>query len=232
MKNTYKLNFIYQFKSIRESLFYLAFLCIAFSLFTFFIDGSHYTEIIVFAVIFWCITSFIFVLPLHIHYLRANWNTELIVDDFLKRIKIKQNGHTYSYKFSEFRTLRYLGSNFKSGKKKFHKDSTISNYAYVKIKTIDKKTFIITSLMTDPFDFPLEINNTQNGLQFIKPDLTNQDREVYKTKVNDDNEEKIIRFMNLFQSLSTEELYTKLEKRSTLVKEATLAIERILHERT
>jgi hypothetical protein len=36
--------------------------------------------------------------------------------------------------------------------------------------------------MTDPFNFPLEINNTQNGFLFIEPELTQHDREVYKNK--------------------------------------------------
>jgi len=231
MKKIFKLNFTHQFKCLKESLSYLLLVAICFGLFIFFTKGSYYVEMIAIGFAYWFITSFIFVLPLHIQYLRANWDTELTVDPFLKKIEIKQNGSTYSYKFSELKTLRYLGNNFKSGKKIHHKHLPTSNYAYVKIKTVDGKLFIITSLMADPFNFPLEINNTQNGILFIHPDLTKQDRDEYKIKIKNDREDKIEHFMQLFQSLSTAELQSKLEKKHTLVIEAAIATERILEQR-
>src|SRR5436190_174322 len=109
-------------------------------------------------IVWWLVTALIPCIPFHLQYLLINWTTTLIVDKKLGELEIRDKGKIYKYKFSNIETERKLLGHYRPDRTKSWTPIPFDYYGYVKIKTVDKREFIITSLMADPFDFPLAVD--------------------------------------------------------------------------
>lgn len=178
-----------------------------------------------YALLFFLTLFTLMVLPFHIQYLIKNWKTKLIIDFRLKTIKIIDGDITSEFNISEISTERILAgqSSYKN---------PIKNYGFVRIKTKQNKSFIITSLMANPLRFPLKIDKTIIALPFIKKEYTETEIDELILQKKENEEHKINIFINSFRQLSNEELKSKIENKEALVKEAVIAAERVLKERT
>jgi len=178
------------------------------------------------------ITSLIFsilflgmVLPFHIQYLIKNWKTKLIIDFNSKTIIITEGIKTSEFKISEISTERIIVN--KSAYK-----TPFKNYGFVRIKTKQNEIFIITSLMANPLNFPLKIEETKYWFPLIKKEITKSELEDLIVEKKESQERRIKVFIKTFENLSTEELNHKIENKKELQSEAIIAVERLLKERT
>jgi hypothetical protein len=192
---------------------------------TILIQGADFLTTLSFGLLFWSVTSVLFLMPFHIQYLMRNWDTKLIIDNELKTIEIQENRQTFKYKFSDISTERHLLGHHRT---KSYQPIPFDYYGYVKIKTADKKCFIVTSLMADPFKFPLKIDSTKYRLTFIERDIP---EEEIKRRNDQIREQKINEFRESFDKLTDDKLIYKLENRDKFDKEAIIAAERIMEQR-
>lgn len=195
---------------------------------TFYKKGNFSLEIFIFAIVFWLLTVFTMILPFHIQYLLKNWNTKLIVNDAEEKIEIHIRKTVSVFNFSEIETQRHILGHYKPGRQKSWTPIPFDYYGYVNIKTTDDRNFTITSLIADPFKFPLKIDSTVYGFPFIKKEITRKDIETIKSAKGEETERRINYFIENFKSTSREELRKKLENEKVLDKNAKIAIERIL----
>lgn len=228
MKTEFKLNFRNQYKSSKECFNILLWLLILLPIIIFYKKGNFSIEIFIFAIVFWLITTFTMILPFHIQYLIKNWNTKLIINEAEEKIEIHIRKKVNVFSFSEIKTQRHILGHYKPGRQKSWTPIPFDYYGYVNIKTNDDRNFAITSLIADPFKFPLKIDSTIYGFPFIKKEITQSDIETLKTAKTEETEQKINYFIENFKSTSIEELKKKLENEKVLDKNAKIAIERIL----
>lgn len=225
MTHEYRIDFRHQIRSFRESFVTLTWTMIGVVIVTFLIKGADFLTTFSFGLLIWSVTSVLFVIPFHIQYLMRNWNTKLIIDNELKTIEIQENRQIFKYKFSDISTERHLLGHHRT---KRYQPIPFDYYGYVKIKAADKKSFIITSLMADPFKFPLTIDSTKYRLTFIERDIP---EEEIKKRNDQIREQKINEFKESFDKLGDDKLIYKLENRDKFDKEAIIAAERIMEQR-
>lgn len=147
-------------------------------------------------------------MPFHIQYLIENWDTRLIIDIKEQVVTIEEKNYSYTCKFEDLRTERYLGGHHKPGRIKSFEPIPFDYYGYVKIRTKDERFFYITSLMTDPFDFPLPISHTKYGFPIINKrerTMAEKRRHITFTK-RQKTEEYIERFSMLPQDILLEKV--------------------------
>jgi hypothetical protein len=167
--------------------------------------------------------------PFHIQYLIENWDTKLIVDGDGQTVSIEKNKQTVTYNVQDLRIERHLLGHHKPGREKSARPIPFDYYGYVKIKTKDKAVFYITSLMTDPFDFPLPIDETVYGFTFInKTELIISEK---RKQVKFIKEQKIEEYIEKFNKLSDETLIEKMSNFKRYEIEAVEAAKCILNER-
>ena len=231
MKKEYKLNFKNQYNSSKKCFNILLWLLILLPFIIYFKKGNFSIEIFIFAIIFWLLTSFTMILPFHIQYLIKNWNTKLIINETAEKIEIYIGKTVNIFKFSEIETQRHILGHYKPGRHKSWTPIPFDYYGYVNIKTNDDRNFAITSLIADPFKFPLKIDSTIYGFPFIKKEITKKDIESIKATKTEETERRINYFIENFKSISIEELKKKLENEKVLDKNAKIAIERILESK-
>ncbi len=171
------------------------------------------------------------ILPFHIQYLIKNWNTKLIIYDAEEKIEIHNGQTVNSFKFSDILIQRHILGHYKPGRKKSWTPIPFDYYGYVNIKTIDDKNFTITSLIADPFNFPLKIDSTIYRFPFIKNEITKKDIENTETIKANETEHRINIFIKNFESISKEELKLKLENEDILDENAKIAIRRVLESK-
>ena len=171
------------------------------------------------------------ILPFHIQFLIKNWNTKLIINEAEEKIEIHIGKKVNIYNFSEIETQRHILGHYKPGRQKSWTPIPFDYYGYVNIKTNDDRNFAITSLIADPFKFPLKIDYTIYGFPFIKKQITKKDIETLKMEKAEETERRINFFIENFKSSSREELRKKLENEKVLDKNAKIAIERILESK-
>lgn len=223
MKQEFKINFKYQLYSIRQCI-YLLMLTIAGIIFFEIQNQDLNSEAAFFTLVCFCTLFLGSILPFHIQYLIRNWKTRLIVDYNTKKIQIVHGKTTSEFSISEIVTERIIG----------HQDawkSPLKYYGFVRIKTIQNDEFIITSLMTDPFKFPLKIDNTKYCLPYIKKSLTNAEFEDLILEKKESEERRIRIFINSLKNHSIKELDSMLENKKDLQIEAIIAAERIIKEK-
>lgn len=222
MKQEFKIDFKNQFNSLKKYFFILLSMICGLIIFGCFKQNF----IVAFYTLFIFFTFFsLMVLPFHIQYLIKNWNTKLIIDFKLKTIKIIEKDVINEFNISEISTERIITNDYSSYK------SPIENYGFIRIKTKEKGSFIITSLMANPLKFPLKIDNTIKTLPYIKKEYSKSEIEYLILQKNESEEHRINIFINSFKQLSNEELNSKILNKNTIVKEAVIAAERILKER-
>ena len=219
MKKEFNIDFKNQFNSLKHPIIVLLYMIGGLTIFGCFqqsFSSAFYTLLIFFTFF----TSM--VLPFHIQYLIKNWKTKLIIDFKLEKIIIKKGDIIKEFRISEIHIDRIIADQTAY-------KNPIKNYGFIRIKT-KNESFIITSLMANPLKFPLKIDNTIIALPFIKKEYTEQEKEALIIEKNENEERKINIFINSFRELSNEELNYKISK-NILVKEAVIAVERILKER-
>lgn len=229
---TFKLDINHQFKSFRECLLILGWVATG-SIIGYLFFEAELISISIIGILFWLATAFLMVLPFHIQYLIENWHTSLIVYTDKEEIEIKHKLEVFNYPFSEITVNRFLLGHYKPGRSKSWVPISFDNYGYVRITSNDGRSFVITSLMTDPFNFPLPIDSTEYGSILIKESEANKKIRLNRVK-NLKNQEEQIRveyFTDKFKALPNNQLKTKLENREKMAKEAVIAVERILDQR-
>lgn len=155
----------------------------------------------------------------------------MIIYDAEEKIEI-HNGQTVdSFKFSDIAIQRHILGHYKPGRKKSWTPIPFDYYGYINIKTNDDRNFTITSLIANPFKFPLKIDSTIYRFPFIKTEITKKDLEVIKALKIEETERRINYFIKNFSSISKEELEMKLKNEEMLDKNAKIAIERILERK-
>jgi hypothetical protein len=170
--------------------------------------------------LFW--TAVLVTAPLHLQYLIENWSTRLYIDNEAQIVTIENESGSFTYTFQETKTERHLGGHHKPGMIKSFTPVPFDYYGYVKIQTRDGKSFYITSLMTDPFDFPLPISETRYWLPFINKS---------EHTLADTQKQKIDEYIERFSSLSNDTLLKKVSNTKRYEIEAVKAAEYLLRER-
>jgi hypothetical protein len=228
MTTEYKIDFRHQIRSFRENFVTLAWAMVSVVIGTFVIQGLSFPTILVIGLLFWLVTSVAMAVPFHIQYLQRNWTTKLLVDNVSKTIEIQENGQVFKYNFSDISTERHLLGHYRPDREKSWQPIPFDYYGYVKIKTKDKRNFIITSLMADPFNFPLTIDSTKYRFTFIEKDIPEGE---IKRRNDQIREQKINEFTESFDKLTDDKLLFKIENRDKFDKEAITAAERIIEQR-
>ncbi len=190
--------------------------------------GLDFKTMLVLGLLFWFVTSLAVTIPFHVQYLLRNWNTKLVVDNVSMTIEIQENGQIFKYKFSDITTERYLLGHHRPYIHKGWQTIPFDYYGYIKINTVDKKHFIVTSLMTDPFEFPLTIDATKYRFPFIEKEISEDEIRKRNEQVR---EGRISGFMDKFEKLPDDKLLYKLENRDKFDKDAVTAVERIMAQR-
>lgn len=224
MRQEFKINFKNQLYSIRQFIYLLIPVIIVIIFFE--IQNLDLnSEAGVFTIVGFFAFFLILILPFHIQYLIENWNTKLIVDNNSKKIKIIQGNKISEFNINEIYAERIIG----------HQDSWKSPfkyYGFIRIKTKNNEEYIITSLMANPFKFPLKIDKTKYSLPYIKKSLTKAELEDLISEEKENKERKVNFFTNSFKNLSTKELILKIDNKKEMQIEAVIAAERIIKERT
>ncbi len=223
MTQEFKINFKNQLYSIRQCIYMLLPIIIAILFFEIQNENLN-SEAASFTLLIFSILFLGMVLPFHIQYLFTNWKTRLIIDYHSKKIQIIQGNKTSVFNISEISTERIIG----------HQNawkSPFKYYGFIRIQTKNNEEYIITSLMTNPFKFPLKIDNTKYSLPYIKKSLTNAELEDLILEKKESEERRIRIFINSFKNLSIKELDSMLENKKDLQIEAIIAAERIINER-
>jgi hypothetical protein len=232
MKKVYKIDIKHQLKSFRTGFWILFWTSLCLPIIGF-IEGFIFLDyrtliLIVFGI--WLVSAVLIAIPLHAEYLSRNWNTLFSVDIDSKTVEIHENGERFVFQFSEIRTERHLLKmhnpaleHYKGGR-----PIAIEYYGYVRVITPNDKEFFITSLMADPFNFPLHIDSTIYRVPSID-DKISKDSRIKKTEQWSDL--KVNKFVEEFDALTTEELIYKLENKSKYTKDAIEATQRILQKR-
>lgn len=164
----FQIDLKHQIKSLKQVFVGLIFIMTGMTIGHFLIANSNLMEMLLIGLIFWLVTSVALVLPFHIQYFITNWGTKLTVDKELKTIKITQSGTTNDLKFSDFKVYRHILGHHKPGRTKSWTPIPFDHYGYIEIITNDNKKLFLTSLMIDPFNFPLTIEKTEYRFPFIK----------------------------------------------------------------
>lgn len=224
MKQEFKINFKDQAHSIKQCIYMLVPIILAVIFFE--IQNQELnSEAAFFTLIIFGILFLGMALPFHIQYLFTNWNTRLVIDFNSKKIQIIQGNKTSVFNISEIVTERIIG----------HQDSyknPLKYYGFVRIKTKQNEMFIISSLMANPFKFPLKIDSTKYCLPYIKKNYSAAELEILTLEEKEAKERRINIFTNSFENLSTKELIYKIENKKEFQIEAITAAERIIKERT
>jgi hypothetical protein len=229
MKQIYKIDIKHQLRSFRQSLLYVyvSVFGVGFTYFMFHNEFNWWTIFLVGPSLLWF--AVLITAPLHIQYLTENWNTKLWIDNERQMVTIEDKSGSFSYSVQDLKTERYVGAQHKPGMIKSGKPIPFDYYGYVKIRTKDRKVFYITSLMTDPFDFPLPISEAKYGLTFInKTDLTIADK---RKQIEFTKNQKIEEYIERFSKLSNDTLHEKVNNSKRYEIEAVRAAEYVLSER-
>jgi len=163
----FKIDLRHQFRSFREGFYILAWTIGAAIVLPFFMRDIDFWTMFVIFILFWLVTSVGMSLPFHINYLKTNWRTKLIVDNHAKTIRIIKSGQVFNYNFSEIKITRFILGHYRPDRTKSWTPIPFDYYGYLKIETDDNKTHYLTSLMLDPFNSPLPINNTEYEFPII-----------------------------------------------------------------
>lgn len=185
-------------------------------------------EALVLGLLFWLVVAVLPALLFHLPYLSENRRTKMTIDQVAKKIEIEKDGIVHKYNFDELKTERHLLGHYRPDRQKSYQPIPFDYYGYVKIKTHDKKNFIITSLMADPFDFPLTIDSTKYRFPFIEAEISEDEIKRRSTQYR---EEKINEFMETFEKLPDENLIYKIENKDKFEKDAIEAAARIVERR-
>jgi hypothetical protein len=229
MRATYQIDFRHQFRSFRECFKILA-VCMGGVLIGYFLWTGEQSIIaaLVLGLLFWLIVAVVPALLFHLPYLSENRRTKMTIDQVAKKIEIEKDGIVHKYNFDELKTERHLLGHYRPYRQKSYQPIPFDYYGYVKIKTYDKKNFIITSLMADPFDFPLTIDSTKYRFPFIETEIS---EDKIKRRNKQYREEKINEFIETFEKLADENLIYKIENQDKFEKEAVEAAARIMERR-
>ncbi|MDB5256755.1 MAG: hypothetical protein JWM14_1450 [Chitinophagaceae bacterium] len=155
----YKIDIKHQLLSIRPCINLLLFQLVIGIILYFLMEEK---TVLVIAILFG-IFNFIIVSPLQINYFMLNHATQLTVDRLNKTFTLQQDGHNYHYDFTDVTTERLVSAEVKIK----YTNNPFNGYGGVKIMTNDGKIFYISSLMADPFDFPLPIKFDKKGLPWF-----------------------------------------------------------------
>ena len=167
MITEYGIDLRHQLRSFRECFYLLAWYLCAFTVGQFLIEDIDKWTLFVILILFWLITSVGFVLPFHVNYLIANWQTKLIIDANLKTIRLIESGQIYDFKFSNIKVTRHILGYYRPDRTKSWTPIPFDYYGYLVISTDDNKEIYLTSLMLDPFKPPLPVNRTEYGFPVI-----------------------------------------------------------------
>jgi hypothetical protein len=204
----------------------MSFICL---ILVYFIDRGSSPWWIVFLIgtsVFWLM--FIITIPFHIHYLIENWNTRLLIDTERQTATIESRKESFTYDFKDLKTERHLVGHHRPGIIKSYRPVPFDYYGYIKIKTKDNNIFYITSLMTDPFDFPLTIDSTKYRIPFIEGEVS---EEEIKRRNEQYWEGRINEFVETFDKLPDENLLYKIDNKEKFEREAVEAAKRIMDSR-
>jgi hypothetical protein len=202
MKQIYRIDIRHQLKSCRRGLYYVYMSAFGIGL-IYLVSQSVFNWWAIFLIgtsVFWLMV--LVTIPFHIQYLTENWNTILWIDNERQTVTIEDKSGSFSYNVQDIRTERYLVGHHKPGMIKSYKPIPFDYYGYVKIRTKDKKVFYITSLMIDPFNFPLPISETKYGFPFInktEPTIADKRKRIEVTK-----KRKIEEYSERFSKLSND----------------------------
>jgi hypothetical protein len=229
MKQTYKIDIRHQVRSCRRNLYYVYMSAFGVALVYLIFQGvfNSWTIFLIGTSVFWL--TVLMTTPFHIQYLLENWDTRLSVDKERQTVTIEDKSGVFTYDFQEVRTERHLVGHHKPGMIKSYKPVPFDYYGYVKIKTKDRKVFYITSLMTDPFDFPIPINETKYGFPFISKNEQTIDEKRKEIEFN--REKKIEKYIERFSKLSNETLLEKVNDSKRYEVEAIEAAKYLIRER-
>jgi hypothetical protein len=167
VKELFQIDIRHQLKSSKQIFIGFVWIMVSMIIGHFFIADSKLSEMLTIGLIFWLFTSVGMILPFHIQYLITNWNMKLVIDHELGILEIVKSGITHSYKFSDLKLTRCILGHYKPGRTKSWTPIPFDYYGYIEVKTNDDKRLYLTSLMIDPFNFPISISNTKYGFPFI-----------------------------------------------------------------
>jgi hypothetical protein len=229
MLHTYKVNFKYQRKSVRNN--FLGFPMIFFILFYLGITGRIIYSVSVTLVIILTISfvlSLTITLPYHIQYLLENWLTEMTINRLENKLIIKSKGCFFEYDLNEIYVQLIVAATHKPGRFNNISIFPICYYGYVELRCPDNQTFYITSLMMDPFNFPLPVNNIRYTIPFIRKRLP---MKIKRSLIHSYKLTKLNEYKSKFCKVSDETLFEKLQNKAKYDKEAIKAAEEILISR-
>jgi hypothetical protein len=229
MREIYKIDLKHQLRSFRECFKILAFCMVGVLIGYFFWPGeNNVIEALVLGLLFWLVVAVVPALLFHLPYLSENWRTKLTIDKVAKTVEIEKDGIVHKYNFDELKTERHLLGHYRPDREKSYQPIPFDYYGYVKIKTTYKKSFIVTSLMTDPFDFPLTIDSTKYRFPFFEEEISEDE---IKRRNKQYKEDKVNKFVETFDKLADENLNYKIENREKFERDAVEAAERIMEKR-
>ena len=227
MKLEFKVDLKHQLKSSKETWIILCYF-IAFPIIISLIRNQNPINMTLTMILFWFILNVLLLLPIHIYYLLKNWNTKLIIFPDSNKIEIVENNIKYEFDLDKIYTERVIAA--------FHRDGFITGivpflyYGFVRINT-QSKSFLITSLMANPFDFPIPINRTKYGYTTARRYFTNEEIKQRQSESENLKENRVKFFIESFKDLDSEELKYKLETSELFCEEALTAAKRILDSR-
>jgi hypothetical protein len=229
MRYVYQIDLKHQLGPFRKY-FETLMLCMAGVLLGYFMwtGDKSIVEAIVLGLLGW----FVVILPtviFHSQYLLENWNTKMTIDQSNRTVEIDNGGGTCKYAFEDLKNERHLLGRYRPDRMKNWQPIPFDYYGYVKIKTKDNKVFYITSLMTDPFDFPLPISETKYRFPFInKTEYIFDDK---RKQIEFTKNRKIEEYIERFSKLSNDTLLEKVNNSKKYEIEAVEAAEYLLSER-
>lgn len=229
MKHTYKIDARHQFRSSRKSLYYVyvAIAVIAGGSFIFQYMFSWWMILLIGTLPIWL--AVLMLMPFYIQYLNENWNTILSIDTEKQAITIEDKSGSFTYAVQDVRIIRYLVKHHKPGMIKSYDPVPFDYYGYFKISAAGKKVFYITSLMVDPFDFPLPFQETKYGFPYInKSEPTVHDR---RRQIEFTRQQKVEEYVERFSKLSDDTLREKVSNPKRYEVEAVEAAEYLLGQR-
>jgi hypothetical protein len=162
-----------------------------------------------------------------------NKNTVLNIDKVNGKILIQDKQKTIEHEISDITHIDRVVSIYYKNKidNRARWPAPWTGYGFVRLTFDNGEKYIITSLILDPFEFPLEINNTHYKL-FPDVNTENINKQDKEEVIHEQKRQMIEFFKVRFDRLDEQGLKNKIKEKENLVDEAKIAIEQIIKERS